>query len=99
MAKWFYLIDSQQYEPVDSAVLKQLANSGHLTPNDKVRRESMVEWHSASEVKGLFAANQSVPHEPVVAVPSEVSKAAVSKEKSSDYISDAAQALSAINRI
>lgn len=59
MAKWFYLIDSQQYGPEESAVLKQLAATGHLKLADKVRREDLAEWHEAKQVNGLFAGGQS----------------------------------------
>jgi hypothetical protein len=54
MAKWFYLIDGQSAGPIESAALKQLADSGHLKPEDKVRREDLTTWHGAESVKGLF---------------------------------------------
>jgi hypothetical protein len=61
MAKWFYLADGQPAGPIDSATLKQLATTGRLKPTDKVRREDMVEWYEAKQVKGLFAPEQSQP--------------------------------------
>jgi GYF domain 2 len=67
MAKWFYLTDGQPAGPVDSAALKQLATSGRLKPNDKVRREDMQEWYEAKQVKGLFSLAQSHSNPPATA--------------------------------
>ena len=54
MAKWYYIVDGQETGPMEPAELKRLADSGHLKPHDKLRREDMTKWHQASDVKGLF---------------------------------------------
>lgn len=99
MAKWFCQIGGQQYGPIESVALKERANSGRLKPTDKVRREGMVEWHSASEVKGLFVSYQSALNEPVAAAPLGEAKAATSEGHLSDTTSNTAPPLSTINKI
>ncbi len=77
--KWFYSRDGKQSDAVASSVLKQLARSGGLSPDDLVWREGMEEWAPASKVKGLFpeglAASSPPPlpnsHKAVADVPSE----------------------------
>src|ERR1700722_2265901 len=40
--------------PFTSEELRSLAESGRLSPEDRVRKESGEKWYSAREVKGLF---------------------------------------------
>jgi WD40 repeat protein len=54
MAKWFCVIAGKQIGPIESAELKQLADSGTLDLHDKVRRDDMVQWLNAKQVAGLF---------------------------------------------
>jgi len=58
MAMWFYLADGHEIGPHTSAALKQLADSGRLKPNGKVRREDLAKWYLAKQVKGLFLDGQ-----------------------------------------
>lgn len=61
MAKWYFQIDGEQFGPVEPAVLKRIATSGRLKPQDKVRREDSKEWHLAKQVQGLFNIGQNQP--------------------------------------
>lgn len=54
MAKWHYQKSGVTHGPIDSAGLKQLAQSGGIGPDDLLRREDMESWAKASKVKGLF---------------------------------------------
>lgn len=64
MAKWFCLIDGKQLGPIEPARLKQLADSGTLTPQHKLRRDDTAQWHEAGKVNGLFPLPHS--HAPTV---------------------------------
>lgn len=61
MADWYYARDGQQYGPINSAQLKQLAQSGGLVPDDLVFREGSKDWVAASTVQGLFPAPAPAP--------------------------------------
>lgn len=50
---WFYYRNSEQHGPVSSGELKELANSGQLSPIDQVWKEGMEQWQPASRLKGL----------------------------------------------
>lgn len=64
--QWYYAHDEQQFGPISSAELKQLASAGELGPDDFVWREGMDEWAPASRVKGLFPEHrQPAPHTPL----------------------------------
>jgi hypothetical protein len=65
MSQWTYAQNGQQFGPVTSTQLKQLAAQGQLGGNDLVWREGMTEWAQAGTVKGLFAAREEP--RPVVA--------------------------------
>lgn len=54
MADWYYAKDGQQFGPISSQQLKQLAASGGLVPEDLVFREGSKDWVAASTVQGLF---------------------------------------------
>ena len=41
MAKWYFQIDGEQFGPVEPAVLRRIAASGRLKPQDKVRRDDI----------------------------------------------------------
>ena len=56
MANWFYKKNGTTHGPIDSAKLKQLAQTGELRPDDFLRREDMQSWAMASKVQGLFGA-------------------------------------------
>lgn len=71
-SNWFYSSNGQQHGPISAAQLKQLADSGHLMPDDFVCQEGSEQWVVASKVKGLFAAPQTaqpISNEPVEALP------------------------------
>lgn len=59
MAKWFYILDGQEAGPIESVALKQLADSGRITPDTKVRRDDLAKWNLAKQIKGLFPAVRS----------------------------------------
>lgn len=52
--QWHYSSNGQQYGPVTSDDLRELALDGDLLPDDLVWREGMADWAPASKVKGLF---------------------------------------------
>lgn len=56
MVEWFYAKNNQQFGPVSSGELKQLARDGQLTREDLVWRHGMEQWTGAGRVKGLFEA-------------------------------------------
>jgi len=53
-SEWYYAHDNQQFGPVGSAELRQLAASGSLTPEDLLWRDGMDDWVAARNLKGLF---------------------------------------------
>ncbi|MDA0285509.1 MAG: GYF domain-containing protein, partial [Planctomycetota bacterium] len=50
---WHYTINNETLGPVSSRELRQLAESGTLSPDDLVWREGTTDWVPASSVKGL----------------------------------------------
>ncbi len=60
-SQWYYMRDGQQHGPVSSAELRQLANSGQLSPDDLVWKEGASKWIPAGSVKGLFPAVTNEP--------------------------------------
>ena len=58
MTDWYYIKDGsdEKQGPVDTPVLKELAASGQLQPEDMLWKEGMEQWVLASRAKGLFAA-------------------------------------------
>ena len=59
VAGWFYSINDEQHGPVSAKDLKQLADSGQITPEVFVRKENSDGWDEASSVRGLFASGTS----------------------------------------
>jgi len=55
MAEWFVIRGSEERGPYDDAKLKQLATSGRLRQDDKIRRSDSTATYLAKDVKGLFA--------------------------------------------
>jgi NAD-dependent dihydropyrimidine dehydrogenase PreA subunit len=51
---WYYARNGQSVGPVTSAQLRQLAESGTLTPADMILQAGTEKWVAASKVKGLF---------------------------------------------
>ncbi|MCI0334256.1 MAG: DUF4339 domain-containing protein [Planctomycetes bacterium] len=49
MAKWYFVIDGEQFGPVDPAALRRIAASGRLKPHDKVCREDRPQWFQAKQ--------------------------------------------------
>ena len=54
---WYYAQADQQFGPVSSTELKQLAASGSLHVDDLIWREGMADWVAAQNVRGLFDAD------------------------------------------
>jgi DNA-directed RNA polymerase subunit RPC12/RpoP len=52
--QWMYFMNGQQYGPVSSREMRQLAADGKLAPTDRVWREGLAEWIPAAKLKGLF---------------------------------------------
>lgn len=52
--EWYYAKDGQQYGPVSSRELKQLADQGMLLATDVVWKDGMPDWRPAGEVQGLI---------------------------------------------
>jgi hypothetical protein len=53
MVEWYWMKHGQKHGPVSTKLLKQLANAGHLAPTDKIWREGLSGWVSASKANGL----------------------------------------------
>lgn len=58
-AEWFCEISGKPVGPLSSDQLKAMADSGRLTPQDRVRQGWRGAWVAAGRVKGLFAADDS----------------------------------------
>lgn len=59
MSEWHYAKNGQQFGPINTTQLKQLAAEGQLAPTDMIWKEGMAEWAPAGSVKGLFT--QEIP--------------------------------------
>ena len=57
-ARWFYQISGEELGPITTAELVELARSGKLSPDDKVKKNDS-KWVSASKVRGLFPDDQA----------------------------------------
>ena len=64
MAEWYVIRGAEERGPYDDAKLKQLATSGRLRQDDKIRRSDSAATHLAQDVRGLFAVEM-----PPLAVP------------------------------
>lgn len=60
MKQWYYMIGADEFGPVDSTQLKQLAVSGTIPPTASVRPADSSHWMLASKIRGLFAPSVSV---------------------------------------
>lgn len=99
--EWHYTLDSQRYGPVSAAELKQLAASGKLQPDDKVKKEGMTSWVAASQIKGLIPdLNDTVQQkaDSVGKTASTVSKVAKATGKVADAVSHVAEAGDKVQR-
>ena len=74
--EWYYARGNKQQGPASSAQLKQLAESGDLSPEDLVWREGMGEWIAAAKVKGLFEGEVAAPPKPGGTPPESAPRAA-----------------------
>lgn len=52
--EWYYKTGNEEKGPISSKELKQLADSGQLSPTDLIRTNEKPDWKPASKVKGLF---------------------------------------------
>jgi GYF domain 2 len=59
--QWYYACDGQQWGPVSSASLREMAVHGVLQPTDLVWTEGMSQWAPASLARGLFPSRAPVP--------------------------------------
>ena len=65
-AAWYYSDHRRQAGPVTADVLREMASSGRLTPQDLVWRDGMGDWRPASTVPEIAA---SLPVQAVPALP------------------------------
>lgn len=54
MSQWYYAQHDEQFGPISSAELKEMAQCGELERDDLLWREGMQRWAPARKVKGLF---------------------------------------------
>lgn len=54
--QWFYSQEGQQYGPMSTLQIKNLATAGELQPNDLLWKEGLESWIPANRLKGLFGA-------------------------------------------
>ena len=59
--QWYYARNDQQFGPVSALELKQLADTGQLTPDDLLWREGMDSWATAINLRGLFVDDPATP--------------------------------------
>jgi hypothetical protein len=52
--EWYFTTGGQEVGPVSSFELRQLADSGWITPRTEVRKDGMSRWYTAGKIKGLF---------------------------------------------
>lgn len=60
MSEWHYSINGQQFGPVTSSQLKQMAGEGRLSAADLVWREGMKEWAPAGSVPNLLSEGENL---------------------------------------
>ena len=58
-AEWYFAKGKQVFGPVDAAELKEMASTGRLSPNDRIRKEGMTQWVRASAARQLFPSQPS----------------------------------------
>ena len=51
--QWKYRKDGQDFGPVTSGQLKQMAASGQLAPDDLIWKEGLTDWLPAERLQGL----------------------------------------------
>ena len=78
MSRWYVVIEGIEDGPIGSERLKEMASSGIVNPDTKIRNESQTEWSLAKNVKGLvFLPNDNspadspspIPNHPIPALP------------------------------
>lgn len=72
MANWYYQKNDTQHGPITGRQLKELADSGRLHPDDKVKKDGMEKWTTAKNVKGLFQRTPKPTEPPLVRQRTEV---------------------------
>ena len=87
---WYYVREGKQFGPIPVEVLQQLAYSGAITPDDKVRTEDMQGWARAGNVKGLFLEVNAPSLVPTVDGIGKAADAVSSVSKSTGKVVDAA---------
>ena len=60
-SEWYFSIDGQQFGPVSSKQLREMAATGRLKPSDLVWRPGLKTWVSAAKIKGLFPSPPDSP--------------------------------------
>lgn len=61
---WFYTRDGKRFGPCSSHELRELARTGHLSPEDLIWKEGMKEWQRAGDAKALFPPSLMPPPTP-----------------------------------
>ena len=59
--QWYYIKNGQRQGPINSKMLRQLANSGEVKPEEYIWKAGMTEWKTAKQVKGLFSESDTPP--------------------------------------
>ena len=60
-SEWYYAKNGQQYGPISSREMKQLASQGTIQAGDVVWKDGMPEWRPADEIKGLIPEQEQLP--------------------------------------
>ena len=63
--EWYYGKQGQQFGPISSVQLQELALSSKLKHDDLVWKKGMDQWVRASRVKGLFSRPQAATPPPL----------------------------------
>src|SRR5579862_1581282 len=68
--RFFVFSNGKTSGPFTSEQLRSLAQSGRLSPEDQVTKESGGKWYAAQDVKGLFDSPLNVSRRPAFAAES-----------------------------
>ncbi len=63
-SEWYFSIHGEQFGPVSSKELRQMAATGRLKPSDLVWRPGLKTWVPAARIKGLFPSPPGLPRSP-----------------------------------
>lgn len=82
--QWLLSRDGKKYGPMSSGQLKQLCQTGRISPADLICRAGSDRWSPARDVRGLFPQTAPVADAPAEALIRPVEEATASVSQSAD---------------